>query len=65
MINWSSSAKCNAFDDIEYMCIRGITGPSEMRGHLDELDKAVETIETTRKVSGRVLSHCWYGRNRR
>ena len=36
-----------------------------MRGHLDELEKAVETIESTRKVGGRVLSHCWYGKNRR
>lgn len=65
VINWSASAKCNAFDDIEYMCIRDISGRSAMRGHLDELEKAVETIESIRKVGGRVLSHCWYGRNRR
>ena len=65
VINWSSSAKCNAFDDIEYMCIRGINGGPAMEDHLDKLDKAVETIESTRKAGGRVLSHCFYGKNRR
>jgi hypothetical protein len=65
VINWSSSAKCNAFDDIEYMCISGVSGRSGMRGHLEELGKAVETIELIRKAGGRVLSHCFYGKNRR
>ena len=47
------------------MCISGIRGSDEMRGHLAELDKAVELIESTRKSGGRVMSQCWYGRNRR
>jgi len=36
-----------------------------MRGQLAKLDKAVELIESARKAGGRVLSHCWHGRNRR
>ena len=35
-----------------------------MRNHLDELDEAVEFVESARKSGGRVLSHCWYGKNR-
>ena len=65
VINWSSSAKCNTFDDFEYMCISGVRGSHGMRGHLAKLDKAVEIIESVRKAGGRVLSHCFYGRNRR
>ncbi len=65
VINLSSSAKCNVFDDIEYRCISGIRGSDEMRSHLAELDEAVELIESTRKSGGRVMSQCWYGRNRR
>jgi hypothetical protein len=34
-----------------------------MQGHLDELDKAVQTNELIRKADGRVLSHCFYGKN--
>ena len=31
---------------------------------LATLDKAVTFIEAARKSGGRVLSHCWHGRNR-
>lgn len=65
VINWSPSAKCNTFDDMEYMCISGVRGDHSMRGQLAKLDKAVELIESARKAGGRVLSHCWHGRNRR
>jgi hypothetical protein len=65
VINWSPSAKCNTFDDMEYMCISGVRGDHSMRVHLAKVDKAVEFIESARKAGGRVLSHCWHGRNRR
>jgi predicted protein tyrosine phosphatase len=64
VINWSSSAQCNAFNDIEYMCITGISGRFGMLHDLAQLDKAVEFVEAARKSGGRVLSHCWHGRNR-
>lgn len=64
VINWSSSAKCNAFNDIEYMCIAGISGRYGMLHDLATLDKAVTFVEAARKSGGRVLSHCWHGRNR-
>ncbi|KAL3774440.1 hypothetical protein ACHAW5_004101 [Stephanodiscus triporus] len=64
VINLSSSAKCNTFDDIEYMCISGLRTRQQMRGRLAELDKAVELIESVRKAGGRVLSQCFYGKNR-
>lgn len=35
-----------------------------MSSHLEELDNAVEYVEAARKAGGRVLSHCWYGKNR-
>lgn len=35
-----------------------------MRRHLADLDKAVDFVESVRKSGGRVLSHCWYGKNR-
>ena len=64
VINWSSSAKCNAFTNIEYMCVTGISGRYGMLRDLATLDKAVTFIEAARKSGGRVLSHCWHGRNR-
>lgn len=64
VINWSNSARCNRFDGIEYLCVEGITSQSEMMHHIDELDKAVELVESVRKSGGKVLSHCWYGENR-
>ena len=60
MINRSPAAECNTFDDMKYMCISGVSGRSGMRGHLEELGKAVETIELIRKAGSRVLSHCFY-----
>ena len=65
VINWSSSAKCDAFTNIQYMCITGISGRGGMLHDLAQLDKAVEFIEAARKSGGTVLSHCWHGRNRR
>ena len=35
-----------------------------MEANLHELDKAVDYVESVRKSGGRVLSHCWYGKNR-
>lgn len=35
-----------------------------MMHHLEDLDKAVEYIESARQSGGRAMSHCWYGRNR-
>jgi hypothetical protein len=65
VINWSSTARCHVFDDIEYMCIEGIRGGSEMQGHTDELAKAVDYVESVRLAGGKAMSHCWYGKNRR
>ena len=65
VINWSSTARCNVFDDIEYMCIEGVRGASDMRKHSDELAKAVDYVESVRLSGGKAMSHCWYGRNRR
>ena len=61
VINWSSSAKCNTFPDIQYFCIKGIRSG---HGMIKYLDKAVEFIESARKSGGFAMSHCWYGRNR-
>lgn len=38
--------------------------PEQMIHHLEDLDRAVEIIESARQSGGRALSHCWYGRNR-
>jgi len=65
VINWSSTARCNVFADMEYMCIKGIRGEPTMQEHTDELEKAVEYVESVRLAGGKVLSHCWYGSNRR
>jgi hypothetical protein len=67
IINWSSSSKCNKYDDIEYMCIRNIVNRHDMvtDANLDVLDEAVEYVESIRISGGAVLSHCWYGKNRR
>ena len=62
IINWSSSAKCNLFSGIEYLCITGVRSKSQVK--VSHLDKAVEFIETARKGGGKAMSHCWYGRNR-
>lgn len=64
VINWSSKAKCNLFDGIEYLCMDDTKTRNKMIRHIDELDRAVELVESVRKSGGRVLSHCWHGRNR-
>lgn len=63
VINWSTTARCDLFGDIKYLCT-AVRGHRGMRNHLDELDEAVEFVESARKSGGRVLSHCWYGKNR-
>ncbi|KAL7524306.1 hypothetical protein ACHAXR_000514, partial [Thalassiosira sp. AJA248-18] len=52
VINWSSSARCNVFDDIEYLCISGVRDLRDMANHLADLDRAVEFIESARKSGG-------------
>lgn len=64
VINWSSKAKCNIFDGIEYLCMDDTKTKNKMIQHIDELDKAVELVESVRRSGGKVLSHCWHGRNR-
>mmetsp|Transcript_17570 Transcript_17570/g.38038 ORF Transcript_17570/g.38038 Transcript_17570/m.38038 type:complete len:405 (+) Transcript_17570:216-1430(+) len=64
VINWSPWAHCNVVDDIEYLCFTGILTYKQMIHRLDDLDKAVDFIESARKAGGKAMSHCWYGRNR-
>ena len=64
IINLSTSAKCNTWEDIKYTCVTGIRESSMMLSHLDQLDNAVDIIEATRKSGKHVMSQCWYGRNR-
>ena len=64
VINWSNSARCNLFDGIEYLCLTGISGHEGMRNHLADIDTAVDFVEDARRAGGKVLSHCWHGKNR-
>jgi len=64
IINWSNTAKCHLFKDVEYFCAEGVAGETDMLNHLNDLDSAVEFIESARKSGGKVLVHCWYGLNR-
>lgn len=32
IVNWSSTAKCNSFDGIEYLCFPGIRTYKDMKG---------------------------------
>ena len=64
LINWSSSAKCQTFEDVEYLCLADVRSPFQMENRLEDLDRAVEFIERARESGGRAMSHCWYGRNR-
>ena len=65
IVNWSGTARCNVFDDIEYKCVFGIHG-ADMASpdNVEQLSDAVEFMENARKSGGSVMSHCWYGRNR-
>eukprot|EP01082_Thalassiosira_pseudonana_P009266 g8248.t1 g8248 contig29:82407-83444(-) len=62
VINWSSSAKCNLFSGIKYLCVTGVRHKEDLT--VQHLDEAVEFVEQARIEGGKVLSHCWYGKNR-
>lgn len=64
IINWSNSARCNVFDGIEYLCISGVKSGKTLITHLNDLDKAVDLVDSVRRSGGKILSHCWYGKNR-
>ena len=65
VINWSPSAKCDVWQEIEYHCIDGIHGKNMAKPrNVKILSDAVEFVEEARLAGGSVLSHCWYGRNR-
>jgi len=64
VIGLSKTSKCDNYPDIHYMCIKDILTYKDMRKHMDELDRAVDYIESARRAGGRVMSQCWYGRNR-
>jgi hypothetical protein len=64
IFNWSHSARCNLFDNIEYECITDVSGSEGMMSHLNELDKHVDSLNSVIKNGGRVLVHCFYGKNR-
>jgi protein-tyrosine phosphatase len=64
IFNWSHSARCDLFDNIEYVCITDVSGNTGMRSHLADLDKYVDTLDSIIKSEGRVMVHCWYGKNR-
>ncbi|KAL3796112.1 hypothetical protein HJC23_000615 [Cyclotella cryptica] len=66
VVNWSNSARCNVVDGIEYLCVRGIRDRTDMSRpeSVEELRDAVEFVERTRLAGGKVMSHCWYGKNR-
>jgi len=64
IFNWSHSVRCDLFDKIEYVCITDVRGNTGMRSHLADLDKYVDALDSIIKSEGRVLVHCWYGKNR-
>ena len=66
VVNWSSSARCNVFEGIEYRCFQGISGRMDMKKmeNVKKLSDAVEFVERARRAGGSVLSHCWWGMNR-
>ncbi|KAL9184854.1 hypothetical protein ACHAXT_002631 [Thalassiosira profunda] len=57
IIDWSKTARCNLFDGIDYLC-------TTLEHNLENLDEAVDFVESARRSGGRVLSHCWHGKNR-
>jgi len=65
IISWSTTAKCNNYPFIKYMCFTNVSNYGDMKKHMDdELNAAVDRIEEVRKAGGKVMSQCWYGRNR-
>lgn len=65
VVNWSTSARCDVWEDMEYLCVTGIHGSDIAKPeNLEILRDAVEFVEEARLAGGNVLSHCWYGRNR-
>lgn len=65
VVNWSGSAKCNVWAEIEYRCITDIHGQDMSKPeNVKVLRDAVEFVEESRLAGGTVLSHCWFGRNR-
>ena len=65
VINWSPTARCDVWQEIEYHCIDGIHGENMAKPkNVKKLRDAVELVEEARLTGGSILSHCWYGRNR-
>lgn len=64
VVSWSPTARCDVFPSVHYLCVHDILNYKDMLRHLDELDRAVEYVEAARKSGGKVMSHCWNGRNR-
>ncbi|KAL7520826.1 hypothetical protein ACHAWX_005529, partial [Stephanocyclus meneghinianus] len=66
VVNWSNSARCNVIDGVEYLCVRGIRVRKDMSRpeSVEKLSNAVEFVERVRLAGGKVMSHCWYGKNR-
>ncbi len=61
VINWSSStASCNVFEDVEYLCIQNIRGDAGMQRHISDIARAVDFVEAARKACGKAISHCWH-----
>jgi len=64
VVSWSPTARCDVFPEIDYLCIHNVLNFNHMLRHLDELDRAVDYVEEARRTGGKVMSHCWNGRNR-
>lgn len=66
IVNWSSTSRCNVWDDIQYECILGLRSKHDMSRPIGvkKIAASVEFIEQARLAGGSVMSHCWYGRNR-
>ena len=65
VVNWSGSARCNVWPEIEYRCFTGIHGQDMSEPeNVKILRDAVEFVEQARLAGGTILSHCWFGRNR-
>ena len=66
IVNWSSTSRCDVWDDIQYECIIGLRSMIDMgrRIGVKKIADSVEFIEKARLAGGSVMSHCWYGRNR-